>query len=195
MFLKIIGIFAEFERKAKEGYTLANNNISYVYVRPKGERIQTIHPEESKIVKEIFSMFLDKNISMTKIAKTLNDRRVPTKNNTNWQPSIIKQILLNPNYIGKVRYSLTDESKYFESEGHHEPIIDDKIFFLVQEKIKNMPNITKTKKPKEENYFCGVLVCGKCGSKFTTKNTPTTDKNGEKFFRHNYICSKKVYHK
>jgi len=207
MFLKIIGIFAEFERenlvsrlklgferKAKEGYTLANHNISYGYQRSKGERIQTIHSDEAKIVKEVFAMFLDKNMSLSKIAKTLNDRRVPTKNNTSWQPAIIKQMLLNPTYIGKVRYSLSDQSKYFEAEGHHEPIIPDKIFYLVQEKISNMPNISKTKKPREDNYFCGVLVCGTCGSKFTTKNVSRTGADGQKLYNRNYICSKKVYH-
>ena len=207
MFLKIIGIFAEFERenlvsrlklgferKAKEGYTLANNNISYGYDRAKGQKVQTINVDESKIVQEIFSMFLDKNISMTQIARTLNNRKVSTKNNTGWQPSIIKQILTNPNYVGKVRYSLHDESKYFEADGHHEPIIEEKIFYLAQDKINNMPNVSKTKKPKEDNYFCGVLVCAKCGSKFTTKNLSKIGKDGARLRNHNYICSKKIYH-
>jgi len=207
MFLKIIGIFAEFERenlvsrlklgferKAKEGYTLANNNISYGYDRAKGQKVQTINVDESKIVQEIFSMFLDKNISMTQIAKTLNARKVLTKNDTTWKPATIKQMLTNPTYIGKVRYSLSDESKYFESDGHHEPIISDKIFYLAQEKIKNTPYISRTKRPKADNYFCGVLVCGACGSKFTTKNIPRRSKNGEKLYNRNYICSKKIYH-
>ena len=207
MFLKIIGIFAEFERenlvsrlklgferKAKEGYSLANNNISYGYDKAKGQKVQTINPHESKIIKEIFSMFLDENISMTQIAKTLNARRIPTKNKTTWQPATIKQILTNPTYIGKVRYSLTDESKYFESDGHHEPVISDKIFNLVQEKIRNTPYISRTKRPKEDNYFCGVLVCGACCSKFTTKNVLRASKNGEKLYNRNYICSKKIYY-
>jgi len=156
--------------------------------------VQTIHPDESKIVKEIFTMFLDKNISMTQIAKTLNARKVPTKNNTTWKPATIKQILINPTYIGKVRYSLHDENKYFESDGHHEPIITNKMFQLVQDKIKNMPIGSRTKKPKDENYFCGALVCATCGSKFTTKNVSKTGKNGEKLYNRNYTCSKKIYH-
>jgi len=207
MFLKIIGIFAEFERenlvsrlklgferKAKEGYTLANKNVSYGYDRAKGQKVQTISPSESKIVREIFTMFLDKNASMTQIAKALNNMKIPTKNNANWQPSTIKQVLTNPTYIGKVRYSIADESKYFESDGHHEPIISEKVFNLVQAKINNMPTISRTKKPKEDNYFCGVLVCGVCGSKFTTKNLTRTGKRGTKIYTRSYICSQKIYH-
>ena len=71
MFLKIIGIFAEFERenlisrvtlgferKAREGYSLATYGASYGYDRKKGEKIQTINPLEAKIVREIFELYI-----------------------------------------------------------------------------------------------------------------------------------------
>ena len=110
MFLRIIGIFAEFERenlsirvrmglerKAKEGYTLANGIMSYGYTKGKGQKIQQIEPNEAKIVKEIFSMFAEKNISFNKIARTLNDRKILTKKKTSsWEATTIKQILINP---------------------------------------------------------------------------------------------------
>ena len=182
MFLKIIGIFAEFERenlsartklgferKAKEGYTLANNIISYGYTKEKGQKVQEILPDEAQILKEIFSMYVDENFSMTKIAKTLNQRKIPTKMNVgSWDVSTIKLMLINPTYIGKVRYSMNDENKYFEAEGHHERIISDELFYSAREKMKNMANISKTKRPNVQNYFCGVLSCERCGSKFST---------------------------
>jgi site-specific DNA recombinase len=187
MFLKIIGIFAEFERenlvtrlklgferKVKEGYTLATNIITYGYIREKGQKIQTIDPEESKIVREIFSMFVDKNISMNKIAKTLNERKVPTKMNVaSWEGTTIKTILVNPTYIGKVRYSTEDKERYFEADGHHEPIISEKLFNLASEKIRNTAQIIRTKRPKTESYFCGILKCGICQNRFTTRNYKT----------------------
>ena len=183
MFLKIIGIFAEFERenitmrsrlgrerKVKEGYTLASWSFSYGYTREKGQKIQTIQADEAEIVREIFSMFLDKNVSMNKIARTLNSRKVQTKMMSQWNSSTIRQILMNPTYIGKVRYNINDESRYFEAEGHHEPIISDETFYLVAEKIKNIPSKSRTKTPREESYFCGVLYCERCKGKFTTHN-------------------------
>ena len=184
MFLKIIGIFAEFERenlasrlklgferKAREGYSLANYISSYGYNKEKGQKIQEILPNEAKIVREIFSMFVDENYSMTRIAKTLNQRRIPTKTNAgSWDVTTIRQILKNPTYIGKVRYSTLDANRYFEADGHHEPILPNEVFNSAQEKLKNKPNISKTKQPNESNYFCGVLVCARCNSKFTTKN-------------------------
>jgi len=183
MFLKIIGIFAEFERenltmrsrlgrerKVKEGYTLASWSVSYGYTREKGQKVQIIQADEAEVVREIFSMYLDKNASMNEIARVLNKRKIPTKLLGQWCSSTIRQILLNPTYIGKVRYSLADENRYFEANGHHEPIISDETFELVLEKINNIPNKSRTKTPREESYFCGVLYCDRCKEKFTTHN-------------------------
>ena len=206
MFLKIIGIFAEFERenisersrmgrerKVKEGYTLANYSMSYGYVKEKGQKVQERHPDEARIVKQIFSMYAKENIPMSRIAKTLNDRKIKTKRNAiAWDATTIKLILTNPTYIGKVRYAMWNENKYFEVSGNHERIITDELFYLAQEKLNNMPQLTRTKQPKENNYFCGVLTCGMCGSKFTTHNQARKpNDNGEKQYKCSYRCNKK----
>ena len=209
MFLKIIGIFAEFERenlvsrlkmgyerKVKEGYTLATNTFSYGYNRKKGNKIQEVVAEEAKIVKEIFQMYVEDNMSLGKIAKILNERKIATKNKTNlWTVTAVRRILTNPTYIGKVRYSIQNEEKYFEADGHHEKILSDETFYLAQEKIKNMQNISKTKKPKENSYFCGVLVCSLCGGKFTTHHKSyVINEQGDKRYRTSYRCSNKIYY-
>jgi len=199
MFLKIIGIFAEFERenigersrigkerKAKEGYTIASWSLSYGYDRAKGQKIQTINTNEAEIVKEIFAMYVDKNMSMNKIARTLNKRKVPTKMSGVWNSSTVRLILLNPTYIGKVRYSVHDEDRYFEAEGHHEPILTDEMFYLANEKIKKLPSQSRTKTPREESYFSGLLICLRCKGKFTTHNCVSN--NNGKSYKTSYRC-------
>jgi len=207
MFLKIIGIFAEFERenlasrvklgferKVKEGYTLATGTASYGYIRKKGEKVQEIHPEEAQIVREIFSMYIDENRTFNNIAQTLNERKIKSKLGTLWVPGKVKNLLSNSTYIGKVRYSIHDEDRYFEAEGHHERILSDEIFHLAQNKMKNMRNISRTKQPKEQNYFCGVLVCGICGGKYTTHlKSPRLNKQGKSGHDNSYKCSKNVH--
>ena len=203
MFLKIIGIFAEFERenigerskvgkerKAREGYTIACGTISYGYNRENGQKIQTVHEGEAVIVKEIFSMFIDKNYSLNQIARTLNDRGVPTKKGTNvWSSASTRAVLMNPNYIGKVRFAIGNESKYFEADGHHERIISDEVFELAQRKIHNTPRKSRTKTPREESYFCGVLVCSRCDAMFTTHNYRANDST--KPYTTSYRCRTK----
>ena len=209
MFLKIIGIFAEFERenlvsrlklgferKVKEGYTLATNTFSYGYIRRKGNRIQEVQQEEARIVREIFSMYLDENKSINKIAKALNERKIKAKMGGEWTVTTVRGILSNSTYIGKVRYATKDEDKYFEVDGQHERILSDEIFWLAQDRIKKRALTSRTKQPKEENYFCGVLVCGSCGSKFTTHHRPAgVDKQGEKLYNRSYKCGKKTFHR
>ena len=203
MFLKIIGIFAEFERdnlitrlklgferKAKEGYSLASYGASFGYDLKKGEKIQTINQTEAKIVREVFDLYVNENIPMTQITMMLNNRNIrPKRNGQKWSETSVRNILSNPNYIGKVRYATQDKNRYFEADGQHEPIIEDKIFKLAQEKAsKNYKRFNK-KVPDDKNYFCGVLYCEKCGSRYTTHHTSRILANGERKEYVSYKCN------
>ncbi len=148
MFIKIIGIFAEFEResivervkfglerKVKEGYTIASKNVSYGYNKNKGEKIQTINEFEKYVVRKIFYLFLN-GYKYSKIAEYLNKYNIKTKNNKKWNSKNIKIILTNPNYIGKVRYGV-NKNNYFEIQGKHQRIIEDDIFEKTNKIINN----------------------------------------------------------
>ncbi|MCL2224236.1 MAG: recombinase family protein [Defluviitaleaceae bacterium] len=202
MFLKIVGIFAEFERenlaervrlgcerKVKEGFSPAVIYQSYGYDRVIGEKVQTIFPQEAEIVKRIFSMYLRDDYSLSQIARTLDEENIPTKRGKKWSVPAVKLILTNPNYIGKVRYSIADESRYFEAEGKHQPIIPAATFREAQEKFTQRKGITPTKRPKAGAYFCGVLYCASCGGKLSTKWSYNKDKSPK---HANYRCTNSV---
>jgi len=181
MFLKIVGIFAEFERenlvervrlgmerKVKEGYSLCSYITSYGYNRENGNKVQEIADDEAEIVRRIFNMYLNDNYSYTQIANILNVEKIPTKKEKIWAGETIKGILTNPTHIGKVRYSIEDTTRYFETDGKHEPIIDENTYYQVQEKIGKVKRASRTKHPSSAVYFCGVLYCPLCGSKYST---------------------------
>ena len=191
MFIKILGIFAEFEReniservrlgferKVKEGYALSTGNPSYGYDWEKGLKIHTVNEKEAIIVREIFAMFLDKHMSFAKIAKNLNNRNVLTKLNKIWAGGTIKGILINCNYKGYVRYAVKDEKRNFEIKGLHEPIISEEIYDEVQELIKNMSTKIRRKHPKPNNYFSGIAFCGICGIRMVSHGDYTKDTAG-----------------
>jgi site-specific DNA recombinase len=146
-----------------------------------------VNEEESKVVKEIFNLYLHKHKSFNAIATELNMRKIPTRNNFSWAGFVVSYILSNPVYMGKVRYSVKDEKRYFEAEGKHEAIIPERIFLEVQVKIAKMKKIMK-KRPREENYYCGALMCGVCGRKMTTHNQYS--KTGETCYN-SYQCTGK----
>jgi len=129
MFLKIIGIFAEFEReniiervkvgierKVREGYAIGGNT-SYGYDRPKNQKIQTVNEQEAGIVREIFDMYVNQGVSIHDIVRRLNIRKIPTKKDTTWGSTNIRRLLANSNYIGNVRHHLRDEKKEYSVEG------------------------------------------------------------------------------
>ena len=204
MFLKIIGIFAEFEReniiervkfginrKVSEGYSLCSAHPSYGYDRPNGEKILQINEEETKIVQWIFDKYLNENASFTKIAKELNLQGLKTQRGAFWGSKTIQHILTNCNYIGNVRHHTKDKEQYYEVKGKHEPIISKEIYEKVQNKISKIKKKNFTKIPKEENYFCGVLICSICGKKMATQGRKETTKDGTIKYFGNYRCSGK----
>lgn len=201
MFLKIIGIFAEFEReniieritlacekKVKEGYTLGNFTTSYGYDRAIGEKVQTINPVEAEIVREIYAMYVDGNMSYNAIAQNLNHRNIKSKLGGVWGHASVRAVLTNPNYIGKVRYAMDDKERYFEAEGKHEAIISEELFYKAQSKMGKIQHKSHTKRPKADQYFSGTIYCGECGAKLLTHGEYKTTATGEKIINGGYRC-------
>ena len=200
MFLKIIGIFAEFEReniiervkvgierKVREGYAIGGN-VSYGYDRPKDQKIQTINEQEAEIVKEIFDMFVNQGVALNDIARRLNVRKVPTKENVTWGNTSIRRLLANSNYIGNVRHHLRDVKNEYSVEGLHEPIISEEQFDVAQKLLANNKRATPRKPPRDDNYFSGFLTCGICGYKMSTHNVYKTLKDGTTSVLGGYRC-------
>ena len=208
MFIKIIGIFAEFERenliervsvalekKVREGYTLSTFIVPYGYSREKGKREITINEEEAKVIREIFSMYLNKNYTYHKIAENLNMRKVESRGESGWHYRTIEYMINNPIYAGIVRYGMGDKNRYFEAEGKHEAIISREQFAEVQSKVSKFQKKQFKKRPREDNYYCGTLMCAVCGSKFTTHNQYQTKNDGIEVCYCNYVCIQKVMKK
>jgi len=201
MFIKIIGIFAEFEReniaervrfgkerKAREGFSTASYTNSYGYDRENGERIQTIKEAEAQTVRMIFDMFVGQGMAMSGIARRLNMQKIPSKKGSLWTSASVKTVLTNCNCVGSVRYGMNTPERYFEAEGKHEAIITDELFGAAQILIKKNSITAPTKKPDENNYFVGFLFCAECGVKFNPLNAIYKTSNGEKRKSYAYQC-------
>ena len=204
MFIKIIGIFAEFEReniaervrvgkerKAREGYANTTHQSSYGYDREYGNNIQTVNEEEAKTVRIMFDMYTNQGASLAAIARSLNIQKIPSKNGVLWNAGTIKGMLSNCTYIGYVRYCLKDKERYFESEGKHEAIITEDLFNKTQILLKKNAMVAPTKRPHEPNYYVGFIYCDECGEKYFTVNSRYETKKGEKKTAYAFICSKR----
>lgn len=202
MFIKIIGIFAEFERenlaervsfgyeqKTREGnYTNTNGVNGYDYIVGSGELV--VNEVEKDIVNRIFDLYLE-GTSMLKIAKKFNQEQVPTKRGGDWSQATIKSILTNPLYIGKIRYGVgkKNQNKAFKVDGTQECIIDEEKFYKTQEVMKKRKHYCNKKFPSEKAYFTMTLRCHKCGAKLHPKMSKQA--NGDKIYI-TYYCNNKA---
>jgi site-specific DNA recombinase len=201
MFIKIIGIFAEFERenigervrlgnerKAREGYSNAYSVASFGYDKDTTDSIQKVNESEAVIVKRIFDLYTNHNMTLNAVAKALNKDKVPTKLNSIWNSGTVYKVLTNVNLIGNIRYGTETPERYFESEGKHEPIISKELFDETQLLLEKNRRTTPTKRGAERNYFIGIAYCGKCGTKMKPH---LTTKNGV-IKTHGFVCGAQV---
>lgn len=194
MFVKIVGIFAEFERenlaervalgyeqKTKEGnYTNCNGVFGYDYVIGG---ILNVNDYEKGYVNKIYNSYLEGN-SMLKIAKMLRDEGVTTKRGGNWNQSTIYSILTNPLYIGNVRYGV-HKTNNFEVNGKNiTPIIDENLFNNVQSLIKKRKKFRTKKYSSDDTYYFKVLKCSVCGGNYHARGQI---QSGKKYIT--YACN------
>lgn len=207
MFVKIIGIFAEFERenlaervsfgyeqKTKEGnYTNCNGVFGYDYIIGKGKL--KVNNEEAKYVKRIYDWYINGD-SMLKIAGKMKEFNVPTKRGGKWNQSTIASILTNPLYIGNVRYG-TNKKNGFEVVGKNiTPLISKDLFYSVQDLIQKRRKFKTKKYSSDDTYYFKVLKCSKCGGKLHARQQIQSNKkyityqcNG----RNNHSCDAKGF--
>ena len=143
--------------------------------------------EQAELVKRIFRMFVEDNISAGTIARRLNIEGVegPRKHKSkskkgakNWHRSSIKYILKNEKYIGKVVEHKLENKKIVDTykfDNAYPPIIEKTIFDKAQEIMKARETSEKAEKMRanRRNFtpqlypLSGLCFCSVCGDKCT----------------------------
>lgn len=168
--------------------------ITYKENKRKCNTLEVV-PEEAKIVRLIFDLYVNENMGFKNIASYLNDLHVPPIRSERWNDGSIKDMINNISYIGKVRWNYRKSVKEIESQevvshrprnkineylvfdGRHDAIIEEDIFWKAQEKrSKNVP----LRKNKElVNPLAGILYCERC-NKVMKMRTPN-EKNEARY--------------
>ena len=133
LFLQMLGSFAEFERKRINERTMSGKvstarkggwnggHIPYGYQRIEGSQFDfDLHPEESKIVEEIFKLY-SQGMGYLKI-KQLTGCSLSSR--------AIANLISNPFYAGKVRFDGIVESN------NHQGVVSERLFNKCQ-KVRN----------------------------------------------------------
>lgn len=152
----------------------------YGYDINKGKLI--VNPEEAKIVKEIYDLFL-KGYGLYKVLNWLWDNDIQTKYGSKWSKSSVIMVLTNPNYTGDIhqrrskvkdpiskgiiRYAKED---WIVKRNTHEAIISKEIFEEAQfERLRRKKLSENNTRHSVSNVFSGLIYCGRCGSLYGLK--------------------------
>ena len=131
------------------------------------------------------------------IANYLNREGYKTKRGNTFSTDSIKEIILNPLYVGKVRFNRyenwSERKRKGKSEnvivvdGIHEPIISQELWHKVQTIQQQKAN--KPMKNYEGNYvLTGLIKCPECGATMVGTRTTNTLKDGTKKVLRYYSC-------
>ncbi len=169
----------------------------YKLEKDKGYSLEPV-PEEAEVIRLIFEWYTrgdetGKRLGMPSICHKLDDMHIHPRTGEHWSRYTIKDILVNPVYIGKVRWGYKKETKtyidgkikktrrkkagdFILCDGIHEAIIDDVTFALASKMMKVNAKSTSTSKRPMQNPLSGLVYCRKCGTLMNrlsaTKKTP-----------------------
>ena len=191
----------------------------YGYKKDTKEKNHLVIDEEAaKVVYSIFDMYVNRDMSSTQIAKTLNKNKVespavylkiPTfmKHESRsplgylWERMQISRILGNQVYLGAVvggkykkishkvdKVKCLNKKDYVVVKDKHEAIIPIDMWDRAQEKLKKF----KFEKKTVYNHSLKKFVyCGDCGAKATYRSRKNIRKDGTVSGEYNiYICSR-----
>ncbi|MGB4589423.1 MAG: recombinase family protein [Clostridiaceae bacterium] len=155
-----------------------------------------INEKEAHIVRRIFKSFTQGN-GYKSITNQLNKEGHRTKKGNPFSVSGVRDILLNPLYIGKIRYNVRQNwsEKRRKNlnpnpilvDGIHEPILDETTWSQAQAIFDSSAG--KPARIYDGQYtLTGILKCPECGAGMVISRTVNTLKDGTKRRLVYYAC-------
>lgn len=176
------------------------NQAPYGYLRKKLEHEKGFtlapNPEQADTVKLIFDLYTQgepladgtvPETSMAEIARKLNNLGISTAKKGSWNSAVLRSILCNPVYAGKIRWNArpvkkqmldgriaasrprTKPEDWILAEGLHGPLIDTATWELAQRRLAAHSARPGPKSCKTKNALAGLIVCGICGRKMVRR--------------------------
>jgi len=155
-----------FRKRQAEGY-LTVHDEKYGYFLNKNRKSFTIDEEAAMVIREIFFLLAEKELSYSQVANAMNERgyesprkhlaRVGTKSipecRSYWLPSSVRHIAKNNAYTGIYYKMMNGTSIKFTIP----PIITQEQFEKVQNRYKNTPNQNHSNVNRSDNAFINQI--------------------------------------
>lgn len=188
-------------QKAREGKW--NGGFApYGYQLVKGKL--EINEEEAIAIRTIFDQYINTDIGSNGISKYLENhglRKIARQNGKNplFDSALIRKILKNPVYCGKIAYGrrktekvhgtrndyhLVEQEEYILVDGIHAPIVSEDIWKSAQVKVlaqaKKYEHVNKSK-DERTHLLSGIVKCPLCGAGMYGNKSIKYRKDGSKY--------------
>ncbi len=188
-------------QKAREGKW--NGGFApYGYKLVNGELV--INEEEAEAIRVIFNQYVNTNTGANGIAKYLEDHGIHKIIRQNgktplFDASLIRKILKNPVYCGKIAYGrrkmekihgtrndyhLVEQDNFLLSDGVHEPIVSEELWQSAQVKLLSQAKKyerVNTSKDTKVHLLSGIVKCPVCGAGMYGNKSVKHKKDGTKY--------------
>jgi len=137
-----------------------------------------IDPDNSLIVKEIFEKIRD-GVPQSEILEDLNARGIKTQLGREWVRTSFSKMLSNERYLGTYSWN------GIRVEGGMPRILDNNLFYAVQDALASKPHSRGRSSATEEYILTGRIFCGLCGEHMV--GISGMSKSGAKYYY--YACT------
>ncbi|MGE3856258.1 MAG: recombinase family protein, partial [Dehalococcoidia bacterium] len=140
-------------RRALRGEVLGRAPFGYVVA----DRQLVPEPGEAVTVKRVFSMYLDENEGVRKIARRLNEDGIRTRTGRPWTAGAVRNVLRNPAYTGLYRrlgVTVTRAHPALVTQSQHAEVL---------RRMSSRRTAPATQE-RREYLLSGLVRCGYCGS-------------------------------
>jgi site-specific DNA recombinase len=229
LLLQVQGVIAEYERakimeRCRRGRrqharmgdvaVFSRAPFGYAYIEKKSHGVAAfqIHPQQSQTVRLIYRWFVREGMPLARIARRLNQERIPTHSGKAlWATNTVWNVLRNPAYMGKARFGRTRVGPRTPrprpiKRGSEHPrrrlsshptspeeqiemavpaIICEEDFTLAQEKLQANRRRCRAGPDGPRHLLQGLLVCRQCGR--TLVHHPCGHRGGRRYYY--YRCT------
>jgi hypothetical protein len=144
--------------------------------RGRKQRRVVLDPSRSGVVRAILTDAL-KGVADAALARKLNTQAVTTRKGNPWTRSLIRDLVTNPFYCGRISYG----GELFE--GKHERLIEPAEFdrMMAARRARDHARDRKVKgRPAKRHALGKLAVCGHCGRRMAAFTGPHARKDGSK---------------
>lgn len=173
--------------KMKRG-ELVGHYAPYGYRYDKDKEELVICEEEAQVVLEVYRLYIEEGYGTARIARELNNKKIPSPTNKMWSSTVITRMIRNEKYCGDLLTGKTytsdpiskkkiinhgEKDKYYTKD-HHEPIVQREVWekanALLDKRTSDYKEKNKLNKESHMYPFSSKITCGCCGQNFVRRS-------------------------